>query len=73
MPVRKFRSVEEMNQPVWRTPGDPALYRTIAALLATGARLRPPRFVPGVHRYRSIADLEAAADSPQTEDSSERR
>ena len=73
MPVRKFRSVEEMNQPLWRTPGDPALYRTIAALLATGARLRPPRFAPGVHRYRGIADLESAADSPHTDGSSGQR
>ena len=64
MPVRKFRSVEEMNQPVWRSPGDPALYRTMAGLLATGSRLRSRRFPPGVYRYRTIADLEAAADGP---------
>jgi hypothetical protein len=62
MPVRKFRSVEEMNQPVWRTPGDEALYRTIAGVWATGMRLRPRTFPPGVRRYRSIEALEAAAD-----------
>lgn len=32
MPVRKFRSVEAMNQPVWRTPGDPELFRAIEEL-----------------------------------------
>jgi hypothetical protein len=72
MPVRKFRSVEDMNQPVWRSPGDPALYRTMAGLLATGARLRRRGFAPGVHRYRSIEDLEAAADSAPLEGSSGR-
>ena len=29
MPIRKFRSVEEMNQPVWREPGDPELWEAI--------------------------------------------
>jgi hypothetical protein len=73
MPVRKFRSVEEMNQPVWRSPGDPTLYRTMAGLLATGARLRRRAFAPGVRRYRSIEDLEAAADAPHVESSVDRR
>ena len=36
MPVRKFRSVEEMNQPVWRSPGDPDLYRTMAGVWDVG-------------------------------------
>ncbi len=63
MPVRKFRSVEELNQPVWRQPGDTALYRTIAALWDTGRRLQTRAFVPGVRRFRSIDELEAAADA----------
>lgn len=60
MPVRKFRSVEELEQPVWRTPGDPDLYRTIAGLWATGARLRPRVLQPGIRRFRSIEELDAA-------------
>lgn len=63
MPVRKFRSVEELNQPVWRAPGDAALYRVIAALWDTGRRLQTRPFTPGVHRFRSIDELEAAADA----------
>jgi len=63
MPVRKFRSVEEMNQPVWREPGDAALYRTMAALWETGRRLQKHRFQPGVTRFRSIDELELAADT----------
>jgi hypothetical protein len=67
MPVRKFRSVEEMNQPVWREPGDAALYRTMAALWDTGRRLQKHRFVPGVRRFRSIDELELAADTPRVD------
>jgi len=62
MPVRKFRSVAELNQPIWRQPGDPALYRTMAALWDTGRRLQTRRFAPGVYRFRDIAALESAAD-----------
>jgi len=62
MPVRKFRSVEEMSQPVWRQPGDAALYRTIAALWDFGRRTSGRRFEPGVRRFRSIAELKSAAD-----------
>jgi hypothetical protein len=60
MPVRKFRSVEEMSQPVWRTPGDEDLYRAIAGVWAMGMRLSPRTFRPGVRRYRSIEALKAA-------------
>lgn len=62
MPVRKFRSVEELNQPIWREPGDPVLYRAIAGVWASGQRLRVRAFPPGVTRFRSIDELEAAAD-----------
>lgn len=63
MPVRKFRSVEDMNAPVWRAPGDPALYVAIGAVWERGARLSPRRFTPGVRRFTSIAALEADADA----------
>ena len=56
MPVRRFRSVEEMNQPRWRKPGDPELYAAIAALWRLGARTGQRRFPPGVHKHRSISD-----------------
>lgn len=62
MPVRKFQSVEAMNLPIWRTPGDPALYRAIAGVWEVGRRTRPRRFVPGVFRFKDIAELEAATD-----------
>ena len=63
MPVRKFRSVEEMNAPCWREPGDPLLYRAIAQVWTFGRRLVPRCFPPGVHRYRTIEDLDSAVEA----------
>jgi hypothetical protein len=63
MPVRKFRSVEDMSQPVWRAPGDPALYRTIVALWDVGVRTSHRRYPPGVHKHRSIAEMQQTQES----------
>jgi hypothetical protein len=57
MPVRRFRTVADMSAPIWRQPGDPALYRAIAALWRSGQRTVAPRFPPGVYRHRSIEEL----------------
>lgn len=63
MPIRKFRTIEDMSQPSWRMPGDPALYAAIAAVWERGARLSQRRFTPGVRRFTDIAVLEATADA----------
>lgn len=60
MPVTKFRSVEEMNTPVWRRPGDPALFRAIARLWDLGRRTSTRRLVPGIQKHASIDALSAA-------------
>jgi hypothetical protein len=65
MPVRKFRSVEDMERDKWRAPGDPALYRAIAAVWAFGRRTRPRRFPPGVYRHRSMDALNAQTEQWQ--------
>lgn len=67
MPVFKFRSVEEMNTPHWRKPGDADLYRAMAGLWDLGARTQRRRFPPGVHRHRSIEELDAAVERWQQE------
>jgi hypothetical protein len=69
MPVRKFRSVEEMARDKWREPGQPALFRAIAAVWAFGRLSRPRRFPPGVYRHRSIADLNAQTERWEAESS----
>ena len=72
MPVRKFRSVEEMERDKWREPGQRALFRAIAAVWAFGRRSRPRRFPPGVYRHRSIADLNAQTERWGAESSESR-
>ena len=62
MPVRKFRTAEEMNQPIWRESGDPQLYRAIAGVWEMGRRTNPRRFPLGVHKYRSIDDMSLARE-----------
>jgi hypothetical protein len=60
MPIYKFRSVEEMDAHTWRTPGDPELYRAIRFTWDLARRTNPRRFSPGVHKYRSIDDMNRA-------------
>ena len=58
MPLRKFRSIEEMKAPRWREPGDPDLYRVMAALWEIGRRTRKRAYPPGVYRYASIEEMQ---------------
>jgi hypothetical protein len=62
MPIRRFRSVEDMSRERWRAPGDPELYRAIARLWTFGRRSRALRFTPGVYRSRSIQELNERSD-----------
>lgn len=67
MPVRKFRTIDDMEQTKWREPGDPNLFRAIAAVWEFGRRSGRRRFPAGVYRHRSIADMDAQTERWQTE------
>ena len=58
MPVRKFRSVEEMEGNTWREPGAPELFRAIRSTWDFARRTLRPRFPPGVYKHRTIEDAE---------------
>lgn len=58
MPVRKFRSVEEMEGLVWREPGDPALYRAMERLFDLARRTRSRTASAGVRKFASIEDMD---------------
>ena len=73
MPVYKFRSVEDMPGPAWRTPGDPGLYRALASLSETTRRLHPRRFPAGVYKHRSIEEMNAQRDRWDREHVANRR
>jgi hypothetical protein len=62
MPIRKFRSVEELNQPIWRRRGDPTLFRAIASVWAFARSTRPRDFPRGVRKFRSIAEMKGTQD-----------
>jgi len=62
MPVYKFRTVEDMPDPPWRTPGDPELYRALASLAVTSRKLHPRLFPAGVSKHRSIEEMNAQRD-----------
>jgi hypothetical protein len=63
MPVRRFRSADEMNQPHWREPGDPALFRAIEAVWSFGRRTGAHRFPPGVYKHRTTESLNALTEA----------
>lgn len=64
MPVRRYRSIEEMEEPARRS-GDPAAH----ALPGTPGRSIPARALrPGVRRYRSLDEQEE--DPPTRRDRS---
>jgi hypothetical protein len=56
MPLRKFRSVDEMPNAAFRPPLDPDNLRLAFRLSATALRLAPRRFPAGVHKYRSVME-----------------
>ncbi len=62
MPVRKFRDVSEMEETLWREPGDPALFRAISSVWSFAEKTCPQRFPPGVYKHRSIEDAQALAE-----------
>ena len=59
MPVRKFRSVDEMNQRVWREPGSDELLRAIEYVWELGRRTSRRQFPPGVYKHRGIEEAQA--------------
>jgi hypothetical protein len=57
-PVTKYRSIDETPDANWRAPGDPELYRALAALWRTARQLHPWQFPVGVYRHRTIEDMD---------------
>ena len=58
MPVRRFHDVSEMEDTLWREPGDPALCAAIRRVWEFAARTCQLRFPPGVHRHRTVDDAQ---------------
>lgn len=58
MPIRRYRSVEEMEGNTWYNRNDPGLFRAIQATWAFAQRITRPKFPPGVHKHRSLEEAE---------------
>ena len=70
MPVRKFRSIEEMNafDDEQLRRDDPNLVSRIKAHWDTWQHLIPPLNVPkGVHKFRSIEEMNAFKERYENE------
>jgi len=59
MPVRKFHSVEEMAPFPDRRPFDPENLRIAIAWSRATLALRPAKASPGVHKFRSYAEMKS--------------
>lgn len=57
MPVRRFRSVEEMGENARVAPDDPRLAEMIRSVWHLAEQMAPRRFRPGVYKHRSIEEL----------------
>ena len=63
MPVRKFRSLQEMEDSLWRSNRDPSLARAIARVWDFADRISARGFPPGVHKHRSIEEAQKRRDN----------
>ena len=57
MPVRKFRSIEEMKAAGGCERTDARLPRVIESVWDFGRRTAGLRFPPGVYRYRNVEEM----------------
>jgi len=62
MPIRKFRSVEEMTPLPNRCPFDPENLRIAIAWSRATLALHPRKRTSGVRRYRSYEEMKASDD-----------
>lgn len=60
MPVRKFRSIDEMERPRLHEPGSVEAMQSMVRILELGARIRQVRYRPGVYKFRSAAEMSEA-------------
>jgi hypothetical protein len=65
MPIRKFRTIEEMNaadSELWSSKPDAAYYQRVRKLWETSARLNPRTLPKGVFKFRSLEEAQAQRD-----------
>ena len=68
MPVRKFRSIQEMDAETWRRPGDPELYRAIRFVWDLRRRTMRRPIAAGVSKFHGIEAMSTAQDAARSSD-----
>jgi|CXWL01.1.fsa_nt_gi hypothetical protein len=63
MPVRKFKSLEEMEDSNWYEPGDPRLLAAIERVWRFARETCPVSIPPGVYRHRTIEEAQAQREA----------
>ncbi len=70
MPIKKFRSVEEMDaarRDLWFDQLDAAAFRRIARLWKRSAQISPRKFPKGIIKYRTLEEAQADRERWQKE------
>ena len=70
MPLKKFRSVEEMDEhrrELWCDEPDAEYFQRVAELWELSSRTNPRTFPSGVFKYRSLEEAQADRDRLLTE------
>lgn len=62
MPIRKYRDISEMEEPV-HEPGSRELYEVIRHVWGLSDRICPLRFPEGVFRHRTIVEAETLRET----------
>jgi hypothetical protein len=68
MPLRKFRSLEAMEDALWYPCGETALWEAIRRVWDFAERSVPRRFPAGVHKHRSIEGAQRLRDEWEERD-----
>jgi hypothetical protein len=67
MPVRKFRSIQDMPDDDWLLPGSPELFAAIRSVWDFSARTCPYAPPRGVYRHRGVEEARALRASWERE------
>jgi hypothetical protein len=67
MPIRRYRSIEDMPGPPTYAPGSPDGLRALLRVLDFVRRTNPRHHPPGIVRFRSLAQLQDYEDEQDAE------
>jgi hypothetical protein len=70
MTVRRLRSLKEAEDSNWRDPHAPGFWAAVSALWRFSRHFAPQRFPPGVHKFRSVEEMNRSTSDDKPKPSS---